>query len=89
MSGGQAIWVRVALFGDTVGTVAPRLTKGTQVYCERRLTLGTWTGRDGKPKGAQPRGVGGPADGTNRKAEAEGQSRDEQLAVPLDDELRF
>ena len=28
-----ATWVRVALFGDAVGA-APRLTKGTEVYCE-------------------------------------------------------
>jgi single-stranded DNA-binding protein len=39
-------WVRVALFGDTVGTVAPRLTRGAEVYCEGRLSLGTW-----KPQG--------------------------------------
>jgi single-stranded DNA-binding protein len=45
-----ATWVRVAFFGDTVGTVASRLTKGTEVYCERRLSLGTWTGRDGEAK---------------------------------------
>lgn len=43
-----ATWVRVALFGDTVSTLAPRLIKGTQVYCEGRLSLGTWTGRDGE-----------------------------------------
>ena len=42
--------MRGALFGDTVGIVAPRLTKGTQVYCEGRLSLGTWTGRDGEAR---------------------------------------
>ena len=42
-----ATWVRVALFGDAVGTVVPRLTKGTG---EGRITLRTWTGRDGEPK---------------------------------------
>ena len=46
-----ATWVRVAVFGDTVGTVAPRLTKGAEVYCdERRLSLGTWIGRDGEAR---------------------------------------
>ena len=33
-------WGRVAVFGDTVGTLAPRLTKGTEVYAESRLSLG-------------------------------------------------
>lgn len=46
-----ATWVRVALFGDAVGALAPRLTKGAEVYCEGRLTLGTWTDRDGEAKG--------------------------------------
>ncbi|MGI8427387.1 MAG: single-stranded DNA-binding protein [Actinomycetota bacterium] len=45
-----ATWVRVALFGDTVGTLAPRITKGTEVYCGGRLSLGTWTGRDSESK---------------------------------------
>jgi hypothetical protein len=36
-----AAWVRVALFGDNRGAAAPRLTKGTQVYSEGRLSLGT------------------------------------------------
>ncbi|MGH8538377.1 MAG: single-stranded DNA-binding protein [Gammaproteobacteria bacterium] len=43
-------WVRVALFGDTVGALAPRLTKGAEVYCEGRLSLGTWTGKDGEAR---------------------------------------
>jgi single-stranded DNA-binding protein len=45
-----ATWVRVALLGDAVGALTPRLTKGAQVYCEGRLTLGTWTGRDGEAR---------------------------------------
>ena len=49
-----ATWVRVALFGDTVGTVDPRLTKGTQVYCEGRLSLGTWTAATVKPGRGSP-----------------------------------
>lgn len=31
-----AMWVRVALFDDAVGALAPRLIKGTVVYCEGR-----------------------------------------------------
>jgi hypothetical protein len=46
-----ATWVQVALFGDTVSAVAPRLTKGTEVYSEGRLSLGTRTGREvGRPR---------------------------------------
>jgi single-strand DNA-binding protein len=44
-------WVRVALFGDTVDALAPRLTKGTEIYCEGRLTLRPWTDADGKKAG--------------------------------------
>jgi single-stranded DNA-binding protein len=51
---GPGVWVRVALFGDAVGAAAARFTKG---YREGRLTLETWTGRDGEAKGAQPCGV--------------------------------
>ena len=59
-------WVRVALFGDTVGALAPRLTKAAQVYVEGRLTLRSWTDADGKARAGlsvaaslvQPMGVG-------------------------------
>jgi single-stranded DNA-binding protein len=27
-----------------------RLTKGTEVYCEGRLSLGSWAGKDGEVK---------------------------------------
>lgn len=81
-------WVRVAFFG--AGTAAPRLTKGTQIYCEGRLSLGTWTGRDGEAKSGlnltawevQPMGQIG-----RRKPKA--RLHDEQGGVPFDDELRF
>ena len=43
-------WVRVALFGDTVDAMAPRLTKGAEIYCEGRLTLRPWTDADGKAR---------------------------------------
>jgi hypothetical protein len=48
---GHFSWRRDAMLTRVVGTVAPRLTEGAEVYCdERRLSLGTWTGRDGTGK---------------------------------------
>lgn len=32
-------WVKVSLFGEAVDALAPRLTKGVEVYVEGRLTL--------------------------------------------------
>ena len=80
-----ATWVRVALFGATVSALAPRLTKGAEVYCEGRLSLGTWTGRDGEARAGlnlaawevQPMGQIG-----RRKPKV--RPRDEQGAVPFD-----
>jgi hypothetical protein len=71
------------------GRPAPRLTKGAEVYCEDRLTLGTWTGRDGEAKGGSTsrRGRYSPWQIGRRKPTV--QSPDEQPAVPFDDELRF
>jgi single-strand DNA-binding protein len=43
-------WVRVACFGDRVDELAPRLTKGTQVYVEGRLTLRPWTDSEGRER---------------------------------------
>jgi single-strand DNA-binding protein len=88
-----ATWVRVALFGDTVGELAARLTKGAEVYCEGRLTLGTWTGKDGEPKAGlnlaawvvQPMGQ----IGRRKPKAAPSRPRDERGAVPFDDALRF
>jgi single-stranded DNA-binding protein len=85
-----ATWVRVALFGDVVAALAPRLTKGSEVYCEGRLALGTWTGGNGEARAGlnlaawevQPMGHIG-----RRKPKA--RSCDEYGAVPFDDELRF
>ncbi len=65
-----ATWVRVAFFGDTGGTVASRLTKGTEVYRERRLSLGTWTGRDGEAKAGL--NLAATTHGVDRTAEAPG-----------------
>jgi single-strand DNA-binding protein len=44
------LWVRCALFGDTVDAMAPRLLKGTEVYCEGRLSLRPWTDGAGKER---------------------------------------
>jgi Single-strand binding protein family len=39
-------WVRVAVFGEMATRLYPELKKGTEVYCEGRLKLDSWTGRD-------------------------------------------
>jgi single-strand DNA-binding protein len=43
-------WVRVALFGDTVDAMAPRLVKGVEVYVEGRLSLRNWTDPEGRER---------------------------------------
>jgi single-strand DNA-binding protein len=43
-------WVRVALFGTSVSDLAPRLTKGVEVYTEGRLTLRPWVDAEGKER---------------------------------------
>ena len=85
-----ATWVRVAFFRDTGGTVASRLTEGTEVYCEGRLSLRTWTGRDGEARAGlnlgawevQPMGQIG-----RRKPRVP--TRHERGGVPFDDPLTF
>ncbi len=42
-----ATWVRVAVYR---GHCSPKAYKGPEVYCERCLSLGTWTGRDGEAR---------------------------------------
>lgn len=87
-----ATWVRVALFGDTVGAMAPRLTKGIGVYCEGRLSLGTWADKDGELRSGlnvaawqvQPMGQI-----ARRKPKAQSRARDDYGGVPFDDPLRF
>jgi single stranded DNA-binding protein len=49
-SGDDATWIRVSVFGDLARDLSERLEKGEKVYCEGRLTLSTWTGRDGEPR---------------------------------------
>jgi single-strand DNA-binding protein len=43
-------WVRVALFGDSVDELAPRLVKGVEVYCEGRLSVRPWTDANGRER---------------------------------------
>ena len=85
-----ATWVRVAVFGNTVTPLTPRLIKGALVYCEGRMTLGTWTDRNGQAKS-----------GLNLSAwqvvpmaqigaaEAQGPTRGEREAVPSTMRSRF
>jgi hypothetical protein len=40
-----ATWIRVAIFGDKAEDLAHRLTKGAEVYCEGKLSWGSWTGK--------------------------------------------
>jgi single-strand DNA-binding protein len=43
-------WLRVAVFGALATRLYPELKKGTEVYCEGRLKLDSWTGRDGRER---------------------------------------
>jgi single-strand DNA-binding protein len=43
-------WVRVAVFGERATELHPELKKGTEVYCEGRLRLDAWTGKDGRER---------------------------------------
>jgi single-stranded DNA-binding protein len=42
--------VRVAVFGALATRLYPELKKGTEVYCEGRLKLDSWTGKDGRER---------------------------------------
>lgn len=44
---GEAMWVRIALWGDYAIAMAPLLTKGTQITATGRLTQRTWQDKDG------------------------------------------
>lgn len=41
-------WIRLAVFGEMATRLHPELKKGTEVYCEGRLRLESWVGKDGK-----------------------------------------
>jgi single-strand DNA-binding protein len=43
-------WVRVAVFGKLATELHPELKKGTEVYCEGRLRLDAWIGKDGRER---------------------------------------
>jgi single-strand DNA-binding protein len=43
-------WVRVVMFGEWATELHPELKKGAEVYCEGRLRLEFWTGRDGRER---------------------------------------
>jgi single-strand DNA-binding protein len=48
---GDAVqWVRVACFGPRAVELSQVLVKGSKVYVEGRLTLQTWTGKDGQQR---------------------------------------
>lgn len=47
---GSSTWVRVTVFGDRADELAATLVKGDRCYVEGRLTLDTWTGKDGAEK---------------------------------------
>jgi single-stranded DNA-binding protein len=44
--GDEVTWVSVSVFEEKARTLAG-LAKGVEVYVEGRLSLNTWTGRDG------------------------------------------
>jgi hypothetical protein len=39
--------IRVEYLGEDAESLAPRLVKSASIYCEGRLSLNTWAGRDG------------------------------------------
>src|SRR2546421_13111680 len=43
-------WVRVVVFGEMATRLHPELKKGSEVYCEGRLRLDSWTGKDGRER---------------------------------------
>jgi single-strand DNA-binding protein len=48
---GEAItWIRGVMFGEWATELYPELKKGTEVYCEGRLRLESWTGKDGRER---------------------------------------
>jgi single-stranded DNA-binding protein len=48
--GADKAWISVALFGDSVSEVAPKLMQGRRVAVAGRLTLRRWVGNDGRDK---------------------------------------
>ena len=48
--GDDVQWLRVACFGGRAVELSRILAKGSKVYCEGRLTLQNWTGKDGSER---------------------------------------
>lgn len=79
-------------FGDTVTPLIPRLIKGALVYCEGRITLGTWTDRDGQAKSGLNLSaweVVPMAQIGRQRPRPKPRSRDERDAAPFDDAIPF
>jgi single stranded DNA-binding protein len=49
-SEGVITWIRGVMFGEWATELYPQLKRSTEVYCEGRLRLESWTGRDGKDR---------------------------------------
>jgi hypothetical protein len=48
--GGVITWIRGVMFGEWAAELHPQLKRSTEVYCEGRLKLESWTGRDGRDR---------------------------------------
>jgi hypothetical protein len=48
--GGVITWIRGVMFGEWATELYPQLKRRTEVYCEGRLKLESWTGRDGRDR---------------------------------------
>jgi single-strand DNA-binding protein len=100
----QATWVRVCLFGSLAEEMAEKIEKGCRVYAEGRLTLQTYTGRDGAeraglqlaahhvtrmaPKANKPKRAGFPP-GRGYDRPAETGARPMRAACTQDDAIPF
>jgi single-stranded DNA-binding protein len=48
--GGVITWIRGVMFGEWAIELYPQLKRSTEVYCEGRLRLESWTGKDGRER---------------------------------------
>jgi single-strand DNA-binding protein len=46
----EVTWIRVTAFGSLAQQLCETVEKGTKLYCEGRLSLSTFTGRDGEQR---------------------------------------
>jgi single-stranded DNA-binding protein len=49
-SEGAITWIRGVMFGEWATELYPQLKRSTEVYCEGRLRLESWTGKDGRER---------------------------------------